>query len=57
MAHRRHPDAPKRIWCTAGSNTCAYSNPDSELGPTLHIAEASNRRFRDDEFLLSKGLT
>jgi len=45
------------IWYTAGSNTCVYSNPDSELGATLHIVETSNRRFRDDEFLIPRDLT
>jgi len=45
------------IWYTAGSNTCVYSNPDLELGPTLHGLETSNRRFRDDEFLLPRDFT
>jgi hypothetical protein len=34
-----------------------YSNPEEELGATQHIIETSNRRFRDDEFLISKDLT
>lgn len=45
------------IWYLAGSNTCIYSNPNGELGPTEHIIETSNRRFRDDEFLISRDLT
>jgi hypothetical protein len=45
------------IWYTAGSNTCVYSNPESELGATLHVVETSNRRFRDDEFLVPRNLT
>lgn len=45
------------IWYLAGSNTCVYSNPKDELGPTEHIVETSNRRFRDDEFLISRKLT
>ena len=45
------------IWYLAGSNTCVYSNPKEELGATQHIAETSNRRFRDDEFLISRELT
>jgi hypothetical protein len=45
------------IWYTAGANTCVYSNPRSELGATGHTVETSNRRFRDDEFLLPLGLT
>lgn len=45
------------IWYLAGSNTCVYSNPREELGATQHIAQTSNRRFRDDEFLLPRALT
>jgi hypothetical protein len=45
------------VWYLAGSNTVVYSNPKQELGPTEHIVETSNRRFRDDEFLISKDLT
>ncbi len=45
------------IWYLAGSNTCVYSNPREELGATEHIVETSNRRFRDDEFLLPRELT
>ena len=41
----------------AGSNTCVYSNPKDELGATEHIGETSNRRFRDDEFLVPISLT
>jgi len=45
------------IWYLAGSNTCVYSNPKEELGATEHNVETSNRRFRDDEFLISRDLT
>jgi hypothetical protein len=45
------------IWYLAGSNTCVYSNPKEELGATQHIVQTSNRRFRDDEFLISRDLT
>jgi len=45
------------IWYLAGSNTCVYSNPKEELGTTQHIAQTSNRRFRDDEFLIPRELT
>jgi hypothetical protein len=45
------------IWYLAGSSTCVYSNPKEELGPTQHIVQTSNRRFRDDEFLLPLKLT
>ncbi|MCU1321287.1 MAG: hypothetical protein JWM43_936 [Acidobacteriaceae bacterium] len=45
------------IWYLAGSNTVVYSNPGEELGETQHVVELSNRRFRDDEFLISRALT
>ncbi|MBO0858672.1 MAG: DUF2961 domain-containing protein [Chloracidobacterium sp.] len=45
------------IWYLAGSNTCVYSNPKEELGATAHIAQTSNRRFREDEFLIPRNLT
>ncbi len=45
------------VWYLAGSNTCVYSNPKEELGATHHVVQTSNRRFRDDEFLLPRDLT
>jgi hypothetical protein len=45
------------IWYLAGSNTCIYSNPKEELGATQHNVQTSNRRFRDDEFLVPRELT
>ena len=45
------------IWYLAGSNTCVYSNPREELGATEHHVQTSNRRFRDDEFLVPRRLT
>ena len=48
---------PAGVWYLAGSNTCVYSNPQGELGETQHIVQASNRRFRDDEFLMPRDLT
>jgi len=45
------------IWYLAGSNTCIYSDAKGELGETLHNVQTSNRRFRDDEFLLPRDLT
>jgi hypothetical protein len=45
------------IWYLAGSNTCVYSNPKEELGATQHRPQTSNRRFRDDEFLVPRALT
>ena len=44
-------------WYLAGSNACVYSNPRDELGATQHIVQVSNRRFRDDEFLIPRDLT
>jgi Protein of unknown function (DUF2961) len=48
---------PAGIWYLAGSNTVVYSNPKEELGATQHNVETSNRKFRDDEFLVSRDLT
>jgi hypothetical protein len=50
------PAAWKRagVWYTAGSNTCVYSDPPGELGATQHNVQTSNRRFRDDEFLIGR---
>jgi hypothetical protein len=48
---------PAGVWYLAGSNTCVYSNPKDELGATQHTVQTSNRRFRDDEFLLPRDLT
>jgi hypothetical protein len=45
------------IWYLAGSNTCVYSYPLTETGPTQHRVITSNRRFRDDEFLIGRDLT
>jgi len=47
------------VWYLAGSNTTVFSNGagHGELGATEHIVETSNRRFRDDEFLLSRAVT
>ncbi|HVK58698.1 MAG TPA: DUF2961 domain-containing protein [Candidatus Kapabacteria bacterium] len=45
------------VWYLAGSNTCIYSDPRGELGPTQHNIQTSNRRFRDDEFLVPRDLT
>lgn len=45
------------VWFLAGANTCVYSNPKGELGAARHIVQTSNRRFRDDEFLVPRDLT
>lgn len=46
-------------WYTAGSNTCVYSYPreGGELGATEHHAITGNRRWRQEEFLISRRLT
>ena len=48
---------PAGIWYLAGANTCVFSRPKDELGATVHTVQTSNRRFRDDEFLLPRDLT
>lgn len=45
------------IWYLAGSNTCLYSDPEGELENRLCRTETSNRRLRDDEFLVPARLT
>jgi hypothetical protein len=46
-------------WYTAGSNTCVYSYPraEGELGKTQHTIITSNRRWREEEFLIPRRLT
>src|SRR5207249_4537741 len=59
-ARRAPTDAdfkPAGAWYLAGSNTCVFSRPKGELDPAEHIIETSNRRFRDDEFLVPRELT
>lgn len=48
---------PAGVWYLAGSNTCLFSNVSHELSPSQHVVQTSNRRFRDDEFLVSRALT
>jgi len=56
------------VWYLAGSNSTVLSRGrdydihkhlagNGELGATEHIVETSNRRFRDDEFLLPRAVT
>jgi hypothetical protein len=45
------------IWYLAGANTWVRSDPKGELGATQHQVQVSNRRFRDDEFLVPLDLT
>lgn len=48
---------PAGVWFLAGSNTCIFSTPADELGAPWHELRVSNRRFRDDEFLIQRPLT
>jgi hypothetical protein len=48
---------PAGVWYLAGSNTCVFSRPKGELDPAVHTVQTSNRRFRDDEFLLPREMT
>jgi hypothetical protein len=45
------------VWYLAGSNTWLESNPPGEIDPRQLNIRNSNRRFRDDEFLISSKLT
>src|SRR5437762_1543269 len=36
---------------------CVFSSPRGEPGAKLHLVQTSNRRFRDDEFLIPRELT
>jgi hypothetical protein len=50
-------------WYTAGSNTCVHSRPPgdnfspAELAPTQHNVITSNRRWREEEFLIARQRT
>jgi hypothetical protein len=54
-------------WYTAGGNTAVFGDPQIvpekerkqhvELMPPVHVVQTSNRRWRDDEFLLPPALT
>lgn len=44
-------------WYLAGSNTCVYSDPRGELDKRKIVVQTSNRRLRDDEFLVPARLT
>ena len=45
------------VWYLAGSNTYLYSFPQGELEKRELWTKTSNRRFRDDEFLIPANLT
>ncbi len=57
VADEKSDFKPAGIWYLAGGNTCVYSNPKEELGAAQHIIQTSNRRFRDDEFIIPRDLT
>ena len=44
-------------WCTPGSSTVVVSNPPHETDPPAPVTLASNRRWREDEFLVRRELT
>src|SRR5690606_40072279 len=54
-------------WYTAGGNTVVFGDPlaipedertdHPELAAPAHVVETSNRRWRDDEFLIPRHLT
>jgi hypothetical protein len=50
-------------WYSPGSNTCVHSRPQganfsaAELAPTEHNVVTSNRRWREEEFLIASELT
>lgn len=44
-------------WYVAGSNHCVFSDPPGELDPIEPVVQTSDRRWRDDEFLVPRALT
>jgi hypothetical protein len=44
-------------WYLAGANTCMFSRPEGELSSRRYDVQTSNRRFRDDEFMIPANLT
>jgi hypothetical protein len=48
---------PAGVWFLAGSNTYIFSYPENETAPPRPEIKRSNRRFRDDEFLIQRRLT
>jgi hypothetical protein len=45
------------IWYLAGSNTVMHSDATGELGKRKYDEQTSDRRFRDDEFMIPAALT
>jgi hypothetical protein len=48
---------PAGIWYLAGSNRSLFSNVKDEIAPSNQVVQTSNRRFRDDEFIVPRALT
>ncbi|NJK94543.1 MAG: hypothetical protein HC905_06105 [Bacteroidales bacterium] len=44
-------------WYLAGSNTCMFSDPRTELGARFTKTQTSNRQLRDDEFMIPENIT
>ncbi|MEP6713278.1 MAG: DUF2961 domain-containing protein [Ferruginibacter sp.] len=44
-------------WYLAGANTYIFSRPEGELDKRTSIVKTSNRRFRDDEFMIPADCT
>ena len=59
----RRTTTARRLRATPGPGTwrartrCVYSNPPASSAPPSPSLETSNRRFRDDEFLIPRALT
>ncbi len=45
------------VWYTAGSNQCAFVDAPTETGVAAPTVQTSDRRWRDDEFLVPSSLT
>ncbi len=45
------------VWFSPGSNTCIYSDPKDEDGAAQQDLRTCNRRFKESEFLIARGLT
>jgi hypothetical protein len=44
-------------WFLAGSNTCVFAQTPKETSTATNVPQTSNRRFREDEFLLPRRVT
>jgi hypothetical protein len=44
-------------WLTPGSTRCLYANAPTETGTVTPVIETSDRRWKDDELLISERLT